>query len=296
MRSRPLLGAFCAVLSAILFGTMPLMTRAAYALGSNAYTTAFGRFATGALAAGMVLLFRGREARRVDRSQLRALFRLSLFYAATPVLLYGAYETIDSGLATTLHFTYPVAVMLLSALLFRERPGRREILCAGLCMAGMLLLNGSGAGSLRGMVLAAVSGVAYAGYIVLLGRSGLRSLGVLAITFWLSLLAAGEILVFSAAAGTLRLALPGRVWLWYASLGLFATVIALALFQIGVFLCGSVRASLLSTFEPLTGIVLGVAVLGERLSLRTISGMALILLAVVWLVVPQKKGKQNRSA
>ena len=83
---------------------------------------------------------------------------------------------------------------------------------------------------------------------------------------------------------------------FFGALGVFATVIALALFQLGVFLIGSVRASLLSTFEPLTGVVLGVAVLGETLSMRTVSGMALILLAVVLLVLPPKEQIQNRSA
>ena len=296
MHSGKLTGTVCTILSAVLFGTMPLMTRAAFTLGSNAYTTAFGRFACGALVAGATVLLCPGKTLRVDRRQLRALAGLSLFYAAMPVLLYSSYQFIDSGLATTLHFTYPVAVMLLSALFFGERPGKKEITAAVLCMGGIVLLNHAGPGSAKGMTAAVASGLVYAVYIVCLGRCRLQSLGVLTITFWLSFLAAGEILVFSLAAGTLRLGLPALVWLWYGALGVFATVIALALFQLGVFLIGSVRASLLSAFEPLTGVVLGVAVLGETLSMRTVSGMALILLAVVLLVLPPKKKIQNRSA
>lgn len=70
--------------------------------------------------------------------------------------------------------------------------------------------------------------------------------------------------------------------------GRFVTgaIAALALFQMGVFLCGSVKASLLSTFEPLTGVVLGVLVFREVLQKRTIGGMLLILSAVVLLVIP----------
>ncbi len=48
--------------------------------------------------------------------------------------------SIDSGLASTLHFTYPVAVVLLTAGLFHERIGRKELLCAALCMGGILML------------------------------------------------------------------------------------------------------------------------------------------------------------
>ena len=46
-------GVICALISGILFGTMPLMAKTAYALGSNAYTVAFGRFFTGAVVSGV---------------------------------------------------------------------------------------------------------------------------------------------------------------------------------------------------------------------------------------------------
>lgn len=42
-----------AIVSAVLFGTMPLFTKTAYAYGCNAYTVAFGRFLVGALGSGM---------------------------------------------------------------------------------------------------------------------------------------------------------------------------------------------------------------------------------------------------
>ena len=51
-----IIGPGAVILSAVLFGTMPLMAKRAFALGSNAYTTAFGRFATGAVIAGLVIL------------------------------------------------------------------------------------------------------------------------------------------------------------------------------------------------------------------------------------------------
>ena len=139
------------------------------------------------------------------------------------------------------------------------------------------------------MVLAASSGLVYAGYIVALGKSGLKGLSVLTMTFWLSFLSAAEIFVFSLCTGNLTLDLPKVVWLPYLGLGLFATVLALALFQIGVFLCGPVKASLLSTFEPLTGVVIGILVFHETLTMRSACGLLLILLAVILLALPAEK-------
>ncbi len=294
MQRKNIAGPAAAILSAVLFGTMPLMAKTAFALGSNAYTTVFGRFGTGALVAFLLILALPKETARVTARQFRELFALSLFYAATPLLLYSSYQSIDSGLASTLHFTYPVMVMLLQAAVLRERIGGKEIVCAALCMGGMLLLYRPGSGaSVPGMVIAALSGLVYAGYIVCLGRSGLKELSVLTMTFWLSFLAAAEILLFSLLTGKLVLRLPAQVWLPYLGLGVFATVFALALFQVGVFLCGPVRASLFSTFEPLTGVVIGILVFHEVLTVRSGLGVALILAAVVLLVLPARARKRN---
>ena len=45
------------------------------------------------------------------------------------------------------------------------------------------------------------------------------------------------------------------------------------------------KASLLSTFEPLTGVVIGILVFHEALTVRIAAGIVLILLAAVLLVV-----------
>lgn len=287
MKHKNIVGPGAIVLSAILFGTMPLMAKYAFSLGSNAYTTAFGRFASGSLVALLVITVMPKQTLRISPAQFRSLAILSLFYAATPVLLYSSYSSIDSSLASTLHFTYPVAVMLLSSFLFQERIGRKELLCAVFCVGGILLLyTPSSKTDFSGMVIAALSGLVYAGYIVTLGKSRLQDLSVLTFTFWLSLLSAAGILVFSLCTRNLLVSLPAKVWLPYLGLGIFATVLALALFQMGVFLCGPVKASLFSTFEPLTGVVIGVVIFREILTARSFIGIFLILVAVVLLVIP----------
>ncbi len=287
--SKEISGMICAAASGVLFGTMPLMTKTAYAMGSNAYTVAFGRFLTGALFSGIFLLVRYGTVFGAGAARLRKIAVLSLFFSVMPCLLYGSYQYIDSGLATTLHFTYPVVVMVISVLVFREKLSRISVICILLCAAGILLLypsKGAGEGSAMGMLLAAGSGVVYAFYIIGVDRSGLRELPVLVTIFWLSLFSSAEVFLFSALTGRLLLNLTWRVWLPYAGLGLIAMVLAASLFQIGIMRCGAVKSSLLSTIEPVTGIVIGVLVFHEALAARSVAGIALILLAVCALVLP----------
>lgn len=189
-------GMLCVLVSGILFGTMPLMTRAAYSLGSNALTTAFGRFLTGAVFSGLLLLPQYKTVFSLRRGQILSLAALSVFFSAMPCLLYASYQYIHSGLATTLHFTYPAAVMVLSCFVSGARARRRDLACILMCLSGILLLGRtSGHLDIRGMLPAAGSGLVYAVYIVGVERSGLKELPVLINIFWMSLFSAADLLL-----------------------------------------------------------------------------------------------------
>lgn len=285
------------ILSAVLFGLMPLLANIGYALGANAMTTAFLRFLLGAVIL-FPLALREPGGIRIEKSAHLKLFKISLSYGFTPVLLYASYQYVSTGLATTLHFIYPVVVILILFLFYREKITKRQIACTLLCMIGMLLLEGEGgAGALFGLILAALSGVTYAIYIVLIGKSGLKKLPLFTLTFWLSLYASGVSGLLTLICGQMRLAMSWQAWGVELALAFLATVLALVIFQKGLFLCGEVKASLLSTFEPLTGVFVGLTVFHETLGVKTVIGILLILLSTMLLVLPigEKKKRQSSS-
>ena len=280
------------VLSAVLFGTMPLLTKIAYAYGSNTYTVAFWRFAFGTVTVALIIALSPKLTFRVTAAEFRRLALLSVFCGVTPLLLYSSYQYVSSGLATTLHFTYPVSVMVLGTLFFRTKLQGRQLVCLAICAAGIICFYQPGQNeSLEGMAIAVLSGVTFALYILLLGKSGLSHLPMLTISFWISLLCTAEIGVFSAVSGKLIVAMPWQAWAAVALLGVFVAALAQVLFQTGVFLCGEVKASLLSTFEPLTGVVIGILVFREALTVRIAAGIVLILLAAVLLVLLPEREK-----
>ena len=281
------LGSLYVILSAVLFGTMPLLAKVAYAHGSNAYTVAFSRFLLGSAILGLVTVILPGCSVKVSRRQLLEVFKLSVAYALMPIMLYTSYNYIGGGLATTLHFTYPVAVIVIMAVFCKRKPDAKQVVCTVLCLAGLVLLSTPDSHpSAAGIALAVGSGIVYAVYIVLLGKSTARELHPLTLAFWMSLFAAAEIGAAALAAGELQLSLDGTGWAAEVAMALGATVFALVLFQKGLFLCGEVKASLLSTFEPLTGIVIGVIVFHEALTVGEGMGIVLILAAAVLLVLP----------
>lgn len=284
------IGSLYIIRSAILFGTMPLLAKIAYTHGSNAYTVAFGRFFLGFIMLGIIILLLPGCTVKVNRSQLLEVLKLSVSYALMPILLYTSYNYINSGMATTLHFTYPVTVMLIMVFFCKKRPERKQVICAVLCLFGLALLSSPDSGaSLPGIMLAVASGVVYAVYIVFLGKSTVGEIHPLTLAFWMALFSAAEIGAIALLRGDLVFMLDGTGWAAEIGMALFTTVFALVLFQNGVFLCGEVRASLLSTFEPLTGVLIGVIVFGEILTKSEIPGIISILMAVILLVFPTRQ-------
>ena len=278
-------GAWYAILSAVLFGTMPFFAKIAYSYGFNSFSVAFGRFLFGAAGAAVIIAVTPGLSFRVSRREFRTLILLSVFYAVTPVLLYSSYYTISSGLCTTLHFTYPIVVMVLGAALFHRGLRRRDLVCLVICLAGVICFYRPGGNEgTEGMILAVTSGFTYAVYIVLLGESPLKKRPVMTTSFWISILASAGIFVFAAVTGNLVFAPAWHGWAAIGCLGVVATVLGLSLFQLGVALCGGVKSSLLSTFEPLTSILLGVVIFHEGMTPRIVLGIVLILVSTVLLV------------
>lgn len=279
-------GEGCVVLSAVLFGLMPFLVKSIAAQGGNAYVTALCRFFFGSLFLGVAIFFRKDISLKITGRQLREILLLSVFYALTPVLLFASYDYMDSGLATTLHFTFPVIVILFSVLFFGMRPDARQVFCTFLCTVGIGLLSSGEKAGFTGVWLAVASGITYALYIIFLGKSSLQDQSVLTVVFWISLLSSAEIAFFAAAAGKLYFPSGLSAWMLFLLLAFLSTTLALVLFQKGLFCCGPIRASLLSTFEPLTSVVVGAAVFGEILTAQTVAGILCVLGSGVLLVLP----------
>jgi len=76
---------------------------------------------------------------------------------------------------------------------------------------------------------------------------------------------------------------PGTVagWLAVAGIALFSTVLAITLYFAGLERIGPVRASTLSTVEPLCTVLLAAWVLDESIAPVQLAGGALILAAAV---------------
>ena len=86
----------------------------------------------------LVLLLRAKARWKLTPRIFRDLIILSTCNVLMLLALFRSYHTISAGMATTLHFVYPVFVLVGAALFCGERITPLKLLCLGLCMAGIL--------------------------------------------------------------------------------------------------------------------------------------------------------------
>jgi DME family drug/metabolite transporter len=181
----------------------------------------------------------------------------------------------------------PVLAGLLAWLVRGERPARRWYAATTLAIMGCGLLAVAGQPvrfSPDGVTLAVVAGAAYAVYTVAAKELLARHDQVQAMAI---LFGGGALLLVPVAAlhplGWLATLRGGLVAL---HLGLVATAAAYVLFAAGLHRVSVAKAATVSLAEPLTAAILGVALLGERLTMAGLAGAAALLAGLAILAAP----------
>lgn len=277
-------GTIYAVSSAVAFGFIPVFAVISYNGGANVISTAFLRFFTAS-----IILFGILYARKTNFIINRKLFcriaYLSIVgYASTCVMLFISYNFIPIGLATTMHFIYPAIVTVLSFFVYKEKIGIIKIISLLISIAGVYILAGSmkTAVSMTGVVLALASGGFYSLYTIELGKDYIKSMDGLLLTFYVSLFSAVSIFIYGAVTSTLKFDLQLSGIVSVLGLSLVCTVFAILAYSRAVQTIGPSNTAILSTFEPVTGVIMGILVFGERLSNTSAAGSFLIILSVLF--------------
>ena len=288
------LGYFFVILSAVIFGCMPLGANFLYAQGVTPMSLVFLR---NLLSLPLLALLGSRQGGlRISRDALREVGVAAFFGCwLAPTLLFSSYRYLASGMATVFHFAYPVIVVL-GGFLLREKVKKSALFCALLCSLGILLLfDPHGTVDPLGVTFALTSGVAYAVYILILGHFRHREVSGFRLSFYMAIVSIICTLILCLATG--QLCLPQTPGGWgVAFLFSFAVSVgAVVLFQEGTFLIGAQRAAILSTFEPITSIFFGILFLNETLTPRILLGSAITLLAGVLITVTGRKSGENAA-
>ncbi len=282
-------GLVLVLISGFVFGVMPLAVTFCRAGGASKEMILTGRY----LALALVLLPVAIRRKNTFRLLFKNLWRILLLSAAsavTPLLLYSAYEYQSTGLTTSLHFLYPVAVMVLERIFYKTKLTRRKALCLALCAAGVVLMVEPGVtASARGLLFTAASVLTFSLYILWMDHLRPEGVSSLQMIFCMALVGAALLLPYAIVAGGFSVSVSAAGIAAVAGTALVCAVCGTLFLSLGIRKTDAQTAAIASTLEPITSVALGVLFLNESLSWRTAAGSVLILAAVVLISLPGRK-------
>jgi putative membrane protein len=303
MQNKGTLGAALGLLAAVCYGFIPLLTKPlqtpeAGSLPMSSSTILFYRFGLAALVVAGVMLMR-RISFRISYPEFVRLTFLAFLSDGAALFLIAGYPYMNSGVATTIHFMYPVMTALMMMTFFHERRRISTFLAVGMAVLGVGLLSWSDSGAVApiGIVLELISALCFAFYLIRVNHSRVSTINVVKLTFYVMALGA---IIFAAFVSYEQAdfdlsqrytLLPNNAqgWMHLAGLALICTVDTNLSLIYATHLVGPTMASVLGALEPVTAILVGACLLGESLTLTILLGIAVILAAVLIIILKNRR-------
>ena len=296
MRDRPfLVGSLAVVLAATGFGILGPLARFAYDVGFDPPSFVAWRAALGLaviLAVTLTRLRRGGVA-FVNPLRLAVADRLALVLVGIAgfglnIAMFFAFDLTSVAVAVLAFYTYPALVAIVGAASGHEPLDRPRTVALALALAGMVLVVAGGIGSstVRVHPLGVLLGLVAAGWqtvFVTVSRRRFAEVPAEQATSYVLLIGAvGAASLAIATGGDLGLPLRAPAALALVGIGgIVAAGIPSLLFLVGLRAIGATRAGILMLIEPLVGVLLAAALLGEALSAVQVLGGAAILTAAL---------------
>ena len=272
-------GTILVFVSAVSFGFMPIFARFAYAQGVGVDELLFIRFLLAFLIMGTLLAASHRLVLPKRRDFLTLIVLGAVGYFLQSTFYFSALLFSPVAIVALLLYTYPVFVTLGAYALGWERISRRIAGAFIIALTGLVLVvNPFGTIIGLGVFLAFGSAIVYTLYI-LGGSKVLRRVRGDVAAFYVMGAASVSFGLTGAVSGLIRLNWSVAGWFWVLTLTLVCTVLAATTFFIGISKIGPSRAALISLIEPVTAVILSLAIFGNRLTLSQWFGGLLILIS-----------------
>ena len=275
------------IISSASFGLIPLFAIPAMRHGMDFMNVISYRFLFATISLAVLLKIR-KVSFGIQKSDLPTLLLLSFFYIISSVFLLWGYKFMPSGVATTIHFMYPVVTTVIMMLFFREKNSVARSLAILMAIAGVYSLSYSdskGETDLLGVVIVLISAVGYALYLVAVGQRKNQSLKGLKLTFYVFLFSTIILLAGMLSTGNMHpipdYTTAGNLLL----LAIIPTIVSNLTLIEAIKYIGATRTSVLGAMEPVTAVVVGIAVFGETFTVSIAIGIMLIVSAVTIIIL-----------
>jgi drug/metabolite transporter (DMT)-like permease len=225
-----------------------------------------------------------------------------IFFAADLIFWHHAIADVGAGLATVLGNTQVVVVPFVAWLLLNERVEARLLAALPLVCSGVVLISGVletgayGDHPVRGVVYGLLTGLSYAGFILVLRQAGSdlrRPAGPL---FDATAVAAVAAVIAGVAVGEADLVPSWPAHGWLILLALTSQVLGWLLISVSLPRLPAALTSVTLTIQPVGSVLLGVILLGENPTALQLAGVALILAGLLAIARRSRVGSVRERA
>ena len=275
------------VLSALLWGTLPVFSKWSYQLGSNAMTSAAMR---SYLAGGMMLVWLAASGRLAKLKWKEWPFYCVYGVIAgggTFVFYMSAVERLSTAMASMLLYTAPAFVVLFERAVYKIPLTAKKCLAMALTFEGcFLVVKGYDLRALQadfpGILIGLLSGLCYS-MTTILGRKAGRYHDS---AFNAAMMIVTGTLVFWVVRPPWKIVIPDpTLWICFLAIAVLGTVLGYSIYLKGFeLLSDGGLASTISILEPVFGTVLSVLCFQEKLEALQMLGMLIVILGVALLV------------
>ena len=269
--------------SGILWGLIGLFTTPLKEKGIDSISIIAVRVTLTAIMLAIILFI-------IDKNLFKVKFKDLWQFAGMGVISFSFFnvcylksmELNDSlGTACILMYTAPIFIMLLSALLFKEKITSVKILCLVLAILGCALISGGGSVTPLGFIFGLGSGLGYGLYSIF-GIYALKKYSFWTSTFYAFLFSSLSLTPFCDWGKVTEASFSdGKTALLFLGLSLIITVLPYIIYTCGLKKVPPSEASVIASVEPLIAALVGVLVYNQTMGIFGIIGMVLVLTAVV---------------
>lgn len=294
MNKTILIGIGLALIAAICYGfipyfTVPIKNGLTQDFMSDS-SILFHRFGFAALLIGLVMLFQGKSF-KISRSEAVTLIYLAFISDGSALFLINSYDYMSTGVATTLHFMYPVITAVLMMVFYHEARHLSTILAIIMAVAGVAVVSWSPNASIgvKGLIIVLTSAVCYALYLIRLNRSRAATIESTKLVFYVMFFGA---IIFWADAlrqDSFQLASTPLQFRNLGALALVCTVVTNVSLVFAVKRIGSTMTAVIGALEPLTAVIIGCLLMSEAFTLQILIGILLIIPAVMIIIWTRRR-------
>lgn len=287
------MGTIFVILAGSLWGAMGIFVRGLASCGLSSIEICFVRMLVATLLMTGYFFVFNKKALKVKLRDLWCFVGTGVF--SLTFFGYCYFTTIQMtsmSVAAVLLYTSPVFVLILSAILFKEKITKKKIACIVIAIMGCALVSGligSASGvnlPLKGILFGLGSGLGYGLYSIF-GRFAIkRKYGALTITYYSFLFSTIALLFLINPSKIINKLSTGQVdinIIYVIGTAIVVTILPYIFYTLGLTKIENSKAAVLACIEPIMATVFGFIVFHEVLSVGEIVGVALVIIAIILL-------------